>query len=123
MRPLGEHAGLSGFAALWRREVAREGFVPMDVGELDALLQKLTGRLAEALQAEEFAPQAAREVGAALADAHLTEPAVLAATVSIIGTHLLDAVAGGADGHPPGDVGGHDGQRRVVDIQAAVATG
>jgi diguanylate cyclase (GGDEF)-like protein/PAS domain S-box-containing protein len=123
MRPLGEHAGLSGFAALWRREVAREGFVPMDVGELDALLQKLTGRLAEALQAEEFAPQAAREVGAALADAHLTEPAVLAATVSIIGTHLLDAVAGGADGHPPGDVGGHDGHRRVVDIQAAVATG
>ncbi|GAA3348321.1 cyclic Di-GMP phosphodiesterase RmdA [Amorphoplanes nipponensis] len=103
-------AGLSGFAAHWRRLVAHEGFVPMDTDDLDALLRRLTDRLAAAAHAEPFDPRAAGEVGSALVEAHLTEPAVLAATITLIGTDL-PAAAGAAAG------------RRVVEIQAAVAAG
>ncbi|RSM54636.1 GGDEF domain-containing protein [Actinoplanes sp. ATCC 53533] len=105
-------AGLAGFAAHWRRQVAHEGFVPLDLGGLDALLRRLTDRLGAAFRAESFDPRVAGEVGSALVEAHLTEPAVLSATVSLIGTHLPAAV---------GDAGRH--RQRVVEIQAAVAAG
>ena len=108
-----EPAGLTRFAAEWRRRVAHEGFVPLDLGGLDALLRGLTDRLATVLRAETFDPRAAGEVGSALVEAHLTEPAVLAATVSLIGTGLPAAV-GERPGARPG---------RVVEIQAAVAAG
>ncbi len=105
-------AGLSGFAAQWRRQVAREGLVPMDRGGVDALLRRLADRLGEAFRAEPFDPRTAGEVGSALVEAHLTEPAVLAATIRLIGTRLPAAVgAGGAC------------RDRVVEIQAAVAAG
>jgi len=101
-----DYAGLARFATHWRERVANGGFVPMDPAAFDALLHRLTGRLAEALAAAEVDGRAAGEVGAALVDAHLTEPAVLAATISVIGTHLAPA-------RP----------ERVVQIQAAVAAG
>jgi diguanylate cyclase (GGDEF)-like protein/PAS domain S-box-containing protein len=104
--------GLAGFAADWRRRVAHEGFVPMDLRDLDVLLRGLTDRLAAALRAGAFDPRAVGEVGAALVEAHLTEPAVLAATVSVIGMELPGAT--GATGVP---------LERVVEIQAAVAAG
>jgi diguanylate cyclase (GGDEF)-like protein/PAS domain S-box-containing protein len=107
-----EPAGLTGFAAEWRRRIAHVGFVPMDLGGLDALLRRLTGRLAEALRAEPLDPRLVEEVGAALVEAHLTEPAVLADTVALIGTELRAAV--GEAGACP---------LRVVEIQAAVAAG
>jgi diguanylate cyclase (GGDEF)-like protein/PAS domain S-box-containing protein len=111
MRSLSED-GLAGFAARWSRQIGHEGFVPMDLGRLEALLQRLTVRLADALRAEPFDPRVAGEVGSALVEAHLTEPAVLAATVALIGARL-GAAAGGAATF--GD--------RVVEIQAAVAAG
>jgi diguanylate cyclase (GGDEF)-like protein/PAS domain S-box-containing protein len=111
MDPQGEQ-GLTGFAAQWGRQISHQGFVPMDLGSLDALLRRLTGRLAAAWRAEQFDPQVAGEVGAALVEAHLTEPAVLAATVALIGTEL-PAALGGTQAPP----------QRVVEIQAAVAAG
>jgi diguanylate cyclase (GGDEF)-like protein/PAS domain S-box-containing protein len=111
MDPQGEQ-GLTGFAAQWGRQISHQGFVPMDLGGLDALLRRLTGRLAAAWRAEQFDPQVAGEVGAALVEAHLTEPAVLAATVALIGTEL-PAALGGTQAPP----------QRVVEIQAAVAAG
>ena len=104
---------LTGFARRWRARVAREGFVPMDIGGLDALLYRLTGRLAAAMRAEPFDPGPVGAVGAELVAAHLTEPAFLSATVSVIGTHLVAAVGGV----------GEDARQRAVQIQAAVAAG
>jgi diguanylate cyclase (GGDEF)-like protein/PAS domain S-box-containing protein len=100
------------FAALWSRRVAHEGFVPLDMGGLEGLLRRLTGRLTEVFRAEPFDPHRAAAVGSALVEAHLTEPAVLAATVSLIGTDL--PAAAGDDGTQ---------QHRAVEIQAAVAAG
>ncbi|MEU8229113.1 EAL domain-containing protein [Actinoplanes sp. NPDC048967] len=106
---MGSQGGLTDFAACWRRLVAHEGFVPMDLGGLDALLGSLTDRLAEAARAGSCNPEAVGAIGSALVEAHLTEPAVLAATVSLIGTHLAAATGAGPD--------------RIVEIQAAVAAG
>jgi diguanylate cyclase (GGDEF)-like protein/PAS domain S-box-containing protein len=97
-----------GFAEHWRRGVAREGFVPMDAADLEALLHRLAGVLATVLEAESFDPAAAGEVGAALVRAHLTDPSALAATVSVIGTHLAPR---------------SERRHRVVQIQAAVSAG
>ncbi len=94
------------FAERWRRGVVRDGFVPMDAGDLDALLRGLTDRLTALLVS--FDARVAAEVGAALVRARLTDPSALAATISVIGTHLA-----------PGD----DRRDRVVQIQAAVAAG
>ncbi|MET0419579.1 MAG: EAL domain-containing protein [Actinoplanes sp.] len=98
----------AGFADHWRRGVVREGFVPMDAGDLDALLSRLTDRLIEVLNAETFDAPAAGEVGAALVHAHLTDPAALAATISVIGARLAPRA---------------DRRHRVVQIQAAVSAG
>ncbi|BCY13154.1 bifunctional diguanylate cyclase/phosphodiesterase [Actinoplanes sp. L3-i22] len=66
------------FARLWfQRIAAREGFVPLDGADLEALLERLADQL----------PQAAREVGAALVGAHLTDPAVLAETITLLAEH------------------------------------
>ena len=73
---------LAAFVGCWRGELTREMFVPMDAGSLDALLHRLAGIL------HAGDPPACAAVGAALVEAHLTEPAVLAATVSVIGEHL-----------------------------------
>ncbi|WIM94337.1 EAL domain-containing protein [Actinoplanes oblitus] len=88
---------MTDFAQLWRERVAPEGFVPLDGAALEALLDRLTGRLLE------DDPDAAREVGAELVHAHLTDPAVLAATITTIGAALPSA--------------------RPAAIQAAVAEG
>ncbi|GAA4588369.1 diguanylate cyclase (GGDEF)-like protein/PAS domain S-box-containing protein [Actinoplanes octamycinicus] len=88
---------MTDFAQLWRRRVAPEGFVPLDGAALEALLDRLTRRLLE------DDPAAAREVGAELVHAHLTDPGVLAATITTIGAALPSA--------------------RLAEIQAAVAEG
>jgi diguanylate cyclase (GGDEF)-like protein/PAS domain S-box-containing protein len=68
------------FARLWSQRIAYGGFVPLDGADLEALLERLAGRL----------PYAGREVGAALVAAHLTDPSVLAETITLIGSHLDD---------------------------------
>ncbi|MEU8243405.1 EAL domain-containing protein [Actinoplanes missouriensis] len=61
------------FARRWRRELTRSMFVPLDSADLDALLERLAALL----------PGDPSAVGAALVEAHLTDPSVLEA---IIGT-------------------------------------
>ncbi|GIF06874.1 putative bifunctional diguanylate cyclase/phosphodiesterase [Actinoplanes siamensis] len=84
---------MTAFARLWLQRIAREGFVPLAGADLEALLERLAGQL----------PAAGREVGAALVAAHLTDPAVLAETITLIGacfpapaaTRIQSAVAAG----------------------------
>ena len=61
-------------AERWRHRLATAGFVPLDNAQLDTLL----AGLAERLRTD---PEG---VGAALVDAHLTDPAMLAATVEVL---------------------------------------
>ncbi|GIF14893.1 putative bifunctional diguanylate cyclase/phosphodiesterase [Actinoplanes teichomyceticus] len=88
---------MTGFAQLWLQRIAREGFVPLDGAGLEALLHGLADRLASG------DPARAGEVGAELVRAHLTDPAVLAETIMLIGACL------------PGP--------RTTEVQAAVAAG
>ncbi|SNY66031.1 putative bifunctional diguanylate cyclase/phosphodiesterase [Paractinoplanes atraurantiacus] len=70
------------FVELWRRQLVAAGFVPLDAGQLDELLSSLAARL-RAGDGE--------SVGAALVEAHLTDPAMLAATVEVIGDQKVAA--------------------------------
>ncbi|MEV1145524.1 EAL domain-containing protein [Micromonospora sp. NPDC049799] len=85
-------AGVQGYAAEWARAVRRLGFVPLGAVETERLLHLHTVRLARALLAEPFSPGPAEEVGRALVQAHLTDPAMLDWSVCALGEGFLTRV-------------------------------
>jgi diguanylate cyclase (GGDEF)-like protein/PAS domain S-box-containing protein len=100
-------------ARAWAAAIAQRGLASIGLAELEQLLQGLAARLldtelldAELLDAELLDADGgeAREVGAALVAAHLTDPAVLEATLAVFDAHL-----------PPGP--------RLTALRAEVASG
>jgi diguanylate cyclase (GGDEF)-like protein/PAS domain S-box-containing protein len=95
-------------ARAWARAVAAQGYVPISAAETEQLLQDPSRDLV-ALAARGAAGQAvelepAARAGAALVEAHLTDPGALTSTLIVLGTDLADgphllpllsAVAGG----------------------------
>jgi PAS domain S-box-containing protein len=73
----------------WYRAVARTGFAPLDGPEVRARLLALTDRAIAALLAEPFAPDEARQIGAALAELHYLHPVALAGTLTVLGAELV----------------------------------
>ncbi len=73
----------------WYRAVARTGFVPLGGPAVRARLLVLTDRAIAALLAEPFAPDEARQIGAALAELHYLHPAALAGTLAVLGEELV----------------------------------
>jgi diguanylate cyclase (GGDEF)-like protein/PAS domain S-box-containing protein len=69
-------------ARAWATAIAQRGFVPMGTAELEQMLRGLAARI---LDPDGGDP---REVGAALVEAHLTDPAVLEATFAVFDAHL-----------------------------------
>ena len=68
----GHRAVLPGtFARAWAKAVSGTSYLPMTQAQLEALLHRLTERLAAALRAEPFDPRAGHQVGAELVAAHI----------------------------------------------------
>lgn len=71
-------------AASWARTVIGTSYVPMSSPEVEELLRGLLEQLRSLLPAEPFAPEAGREIGARLVDAHFTNPRTLSQTIAIL---------------------------------------
>ncbi|XTZ15230.1 putative bifunctional diguanylate cyclase/phosphodiesterase [Micromonospora echinospora] len=110
------HAGARRYAADWARSVRRLGFVPLSADETERLLLLHTVRLAQAVRADVFTPQPARDVGRALVEAHLTEPGVLDWSVRALGARFLAEVLPAHRDVP-------DAADRVAALQGALAAG
>jgi diguanylate cyclase (GGDEF)-like protein/PAS domain S-box-containing protein len=68
----------------WANAVRKIGFVPMSQADLRTLLADLSARFVRALHAEPFDCAPAEEIGTALVDVGLTDPEVLAASLSAL---------------------------------------
>jgi diguanylate cyclase (GGDEF)-like protein/PAS domain S-box-containing protein len=84
----------------------------MGLTETEHHLAILSRQLFDALARDPFQPDAAHDIGAALVDAHFTDPKTLARTVALVGE--LTLVTG--DELP-------DAQRRIAALQGALAAG
>jgi len=71
-------------AASWARTVIGTSYVPMTSPEVEELLQGLLEQLQTLLPGEPFTPEAGREIGARLVDAHFTNPRTLSLTIAIL---------------------------------------
>jgi diguanylate cyclase (GGDEF)-like protein len=104
--------GLAAFARAWAKAVTGTNYVPMTQAQLEALLQQLTVRLAEALQSEPFDVRLGHHIGAELVAAHVASAEGLGRTVEILHLRLLRDLG----------LAGEDVQDRMARLLAAVAT-
>ena len=102
---------VAAFAGRWAQSVAGTSYVPMNRVEIEAHLTVLGADLLATWFRRPFNPERARDVGAALVDAHFTSPDTLARTVA-----LLPMLCG------PGVISGEE-LRRLASIQGALAAG
>ncbi|WP_329111412.1 EAL domain-containing protein [Micromonospora sp. NBC_01699] len=105
--------GLPTFARAWAKAVAGTSYLPMTQSQLEELLQRLTGDLADALQSEPFDLRTGHRVGAALVAAHVASAEGLGRTIEVIQLRLLRDLGLSQD----------DAQDRMARLLATVATG
>jgi diguanylate cyclase (GGDEF)-like protein/PAS domain S-box-containing protein len=110
-------SGARRYAGRWARAIARSAFVPMASDQLESLLLAHTVRLAEALTAEPFTPVPAYEVGRAVVEANLPEPATLDWLVASFGEELPRLVLPTVDGADA------ELRERIARSQGALAAG
>ncbi|MFY1695097.1 putative bifunctional diguanylate cyclase/phosphodiesterase [Solwaraspora sp. WMMA2101] len=84
--------GARRFAQRWAAAAGQLGYLPLSSAETVDILLGHTLRLAAAVTAATFSDEPGRDVGRALVDDHLTEPAVLDWTVSALGRDFLPLV-------------------------------
>jgi len=99
-------------AVSWAEAVAGTSYVPLSMGEIEALLRRLLGRLVSAAQQPEVCMDSVGgEVGAALVDAHFTNPRSLSRTLAVLldGRRDLDELVADL----PERRGGVEGTRRI----------
>ncbi|WP_037914622.1 putative bifunctional diguanylate cyclase/phosphodiesterase [Actinacidiphila yeochonensis] len=109
--------GLRRFAAIWSRAVYPATATSMNREEFEAHLVPLAGLLREALNATPFEPRAAVPVGAALVDAHCTDPDALPSILGVIDAYLVLYC-------PPGPaLTAEDARARCARLQHSVAYG
>ncbi|NES12333.1 bifunctional diguanylate cyclase/phosphodiesterase [Micromonospora sp. PPF5-17] len=101
------------FARAWAKAVSGTSYLPMTQAQLEALLQRLTGRLAAAIQSEPFDLRIGQQVGAELVQAHIASAEGLGRTVEVIQLRLVRDLGLVAD----------DVEDRMARLLATVATG
>ncbi|MGW3356118.1 putative bifunctional diguanylate cyclase/phosphodiesterase [Streptomyces bungoensis] len=87
--PDGPEDRLRRFATIWSRAVFPVTSTSLTRAEFEAELLPLARRLSELLRARGFAAEDARAVGAALVDAHCTDPEALARTLDCVDAYLV----------------------------------
>jgi diguanylate cyclase (GGDEF)-like protein/PAS domain S-box-containing protein len=113
-RPSIRDAAEAPLAAPWTAELARSTFLPMTRAELNRFLTESSSRLRAAATSEPVDRVAARRVGESLVDADLVAPAVLPATVGVLGLRLAP-VARSAGARCP--------DAAAAEVQAALTDG
>lgn len=73
----------------WLRAIARTGFAPADPAAVADELARLAGEAGELLVAEEFAPEGAQDLGAALVALGYAAPEALRGTLQTLGRELV----------------------------------
>ncbi len=104
------------FAAIWARAVYPLTATSMTRAELEAYLRPLARVLRDALSADRFDPRTAVPVGAALVDAHCTDPEALPSILGVIDAYLVLYC-------PPGGLSADETRARCSRLQHAVAVG
>ncbi len=77
------------FARAWAKAVSGTSYLPMTQAQLEALLQRLTERLAVAIQSDPFDLRIGQQVGAELVRAHIASAEGLGRTVEVIQLRLV----------------------------------
>jgi diguanylate cyclase (GGDEF)-like protein/PAS domain S-box-containing protein len=85
----GPDDALRRFAAIWSRAIYPATATSMTRGEFEEYLVPLARRLRDILWARPFDPRPAAEVGAALVDAHCTEPEALPRVLGVVDAYLV----------------------------------
>ncbi|MFH8532679.1 cyclic Di-GMP phosphodiesterase RmdA [Streptomyces tendae] len=113
--PDGPEDRLRRFATIWSRAVFPVTSTSSTRPEFEAELLPLARRLSEVLRARSFDAEDARAVGAALVDAHCTDPDALSRTLDCVDAYLV--LYCGEDGDP------EDLRARSARLQHAMAAG
>ena len=101
------------FARAWAKAVTGTSYLPMTQAQLEALLRRLTERLALALRSEPFDLRIGQQVGVELVRAHLASAEGLGRTVEVIQLRLVRDLGLVAE----------DVEDRMARLLASVATG
>ncbi|MBW0106765.1 GGDEF domain-containing protein, partial [Pseudonocardia sp. KRD-291] len=83
-------AAVGRLAVAWTDALEAGNYVSTSRADLAATLFTLAGRIVDVLDGR-AAPDTASAVGAALVDAHLTDPATLRRSIDVIAAHIADA--------------------------------
>ncbi|WP_309094309.1 EAL domain-containing protein [Streptomyces sp.] len=113
--PDGPEDRLRRFATIWSRAVYPVTSTSSTRPEFEELLLPLARRLSEALLARAFDADTGKAVGAALVDAHCTDPEALSRTLDCVDAYLV--LYCGGDGDP------EDLRARCARLQHAMAAG
>ncbi|MER8220464.1 EAL domain-containing protein [Streptomyces sp. NPDC094143] len=113
--PDGPEDRLRRFATIWSRAVFPVTSTSSTRPEFEELLLPLARRLSEALLARAFDADTGKAVGAALVDAHCTDPEALSRTLDCVDAYLV--LYCGGDGDP------EDLRARCARLQHAMAAG
>ncbi|MFF3457094.1 putative bifunctional diguanylate cyclase/phosphodiesterase [Streptomyces sp. NPDC002730] len=116
--PDGLEDRLRRFATIWSRAIFPVTATSMTRPELEKHLLPLARRLRESLHARPFDPQAAQRVGAALVEAHCTDPEALSRTLGVVDAYLV-LYCGAGDPEQPAE----ESRARCARLQHAVAAG
>ncbi|MEU9609223.1 EAL domain-containing protein [Streptomyces sp. NPDC048057] len=117
--PDGLEDRLRRFATIWSRAVFPVTATSLTRAEVEEHLLPLARRLCALLHARPFDPGPAQDVGAALIEAHCTDPEALTRTLGVIDAYLvLYCGDAGAEELPV-----EDGRTRCTRLQHAVAAG
>ncbi|WP_371574416.1 putative bifunctional diguanylate cyclase/phosphodiesterase [Streptomyces sp. NBC_01314] len=113
--PDGPEDRLRRFATIWSRAVFPVTSTSLTRPEFEVQLLPLARRLSEALRARTYDAEAGKAVGAALVEAHCTEPEALGQTLDCVDAYLV--LYCGGDG-PQEDL-----RARAARLQSAMAAG
>ncbi|MFD7970402.1 putative bifunctional diguanylate cyclase/phosphodiesterase [Streptomyces clavifer] len=117
--PDGPEGRLRRFATIWSRAIFPSTATSMTRPEFEQHLLPMARELSTILHARPFDAAAAQRVGAALVDAHCTDPDALSSTLGVVDSYLVLYCGGNG----PVELSTEDSRARCARIQHAFAGG